>query len=484
MAGLGSAAARGATVTMAGQVGRIGIHVVSLVVLSRLLAPSDFGLVAMVVAVVGIGEVLRDFGLSHAAIQAPKLTRPQRDNLFWANTAFGLVMALVAAAIAPLLAQLYSDDRVSTIAIVLSLTFVINGLAAQYRADLNRSMRFVALMVLELTASALGVAVAIVGALAGFGYWALVAQLVTVPTAALLISAALCRWIPRLPQRHVGTKHYLTFGTNLVGTQLLAYVTQNVDRVVIGASFGSTATGLYNRGFELLMAPLRQVQAPSTRVALPVLSRLQSEPERFNAFLLRGQVVLLGLISALFALAAAQAEPLVIWSLGPQWPEVVPIFQILCLAGLGQAAHYATYWAFLAKGLTKSMLRYALVARPLGAVIIASGALFGVHGVAAAFSISTITTWLIGLWWVGRASPDLPVRHMLMNALRIISVYMVCGAASWWASQAHGEPVSVAAVAIGTAAFLGGVAVFALIWPAFRRDLLQLLSFPKLLRSR
>lgn len=481
---MSSSAARGAAVTMVGQVGRIGIQLISLIILSRLLVPADFGLLAMVVAVIGIGEVLRDFGLSAAAIQAPELTRQQRDNLFWVNTALGVVFGALIIAISPLLTLLYSDDRVQLIAVALSVTFLINGLSAQYRADLIRNLRFTALVALELTSAVVGVITGIVGAIAGLGYWALVAQQIMIPTVGLILGVILCAWIPRLPRRRVGMRRFFAFGSHLVGSQLLSYVTQNVDSVVVGANFGSASLGLYSRAFELLMAPLRQIQAPSTRVAMPILSKLQFEPARFNSYLLRGQVVLLGLISSIFALAAAQAEPLVTWLLGPQWPGVVPIFQIFCLAGLAQAAHYATYWAFVAKGLTASMLRYSLVARPLGAVIIIAGVPFGVLGVAAAYSLSTVTTWLIGLRWVGRAAPDLPIGRMFLNGLRTIGAYGLCGIASWFASQATGHPVSLVAVLIGVVAFVGSVAFIAFIWPAFRRDVQGLLSFPRLLRRR
>ena len=100
---LGRRAARGALVTLTGQAARILIQLTSVVVLARLLDPRDYGVLAMVLAVVGVGEIFRDFGLSSAAVQAKDLTLHQRDNLFWINTAIGVVLAvLVFAAAGPL----------------------------------------------------------------------------------------------------------------------------------------------------------------------------------------------------------------------------------------------------------------------------------------------------------------------------------------------------------------------------------------------
>ena len=99
--GLGARAARGALVTGGSQAVRLAVQVLSVVVLARFLSPSDYGLVAMVLAVIGVGEILRELGLSPAAVQAPTLSRAQRDNLFWLNTAAGLLLSCAAAAAAP-----------------------------------------------------------------------------------------------------------------------------------------------------------------------------------------------------------------------------------------------------------------------------------------------------------------------------------------------------------------------------------------------
>ncbi|HEX2083580.1 MAG TPA: oligosaccharide flippase family protein, partial [Xanthomonadaceae bacterium] len=92
---LGRIAAGGALVTMGGQLLKIAVQFGGVVLLARLLTPRDYGLVTMVLAIVCVGEVLRDFGLSSAAIQARHLSRAQRDNLFWINTAIGCVLAAV-----------------------------------------------------------------------------------------------------------------------------------------------------------------------------------------------------------------------------------------------------------------------------------------------------------------------------------------------------------------------------------------------------
>src|SRR4051794_29638537 len=133
---LGRVAARGAGITLAGQGVRILLQLASVTVLARLLGPEDYGLLAVGLIVVGIGEVFRDMGLSTAAIRAPELTVPQRDGLFWLNSAAGLILAVLALVAAGPVAAAFGQPELESIVRILSLTFVLNGLTAQFRAGL------------------------------------------------------------------------------------------------------------------------------------------------------------------------------------------------------------------------------------------------------------------------------------------------------------------------------------------------------------
>ncbi|MDQ1733125.1 MAG: hypothetical protein QOK10_3284, partial [Pseudonocardiales bacterium] len=279
--GLGRIAARGAAVTMGGQGVRMVIQIASVIILAKLLTPHDYGVVAMVLAVAGIADIFRDFGLSSAAVQAKSLSHAQRNNLFWLNSALGLLLCLIVAAGSPLIASFYHEREVRGIALALSLTFLLNGLATQFRADLDRHLRFGQLALVDIGTQVAGLVVGVVLAVNGAGYWALVAQQLLNSALTLAAVAILAGWLPRRPTRNAEMSGLLRFGWHLVGTQLIGYATNNVDSVVIGHRFGAAPLGFYNRAFQLLMAPLTQVRAPTTTVALPVLSRIESDNKRY-----------------------------------------------------------------------------------------------------------------------------------------------------------------------------------------------------------
>ncbi|MCV2395814.1 oligosaccharide flippase family protein [Actinotalea sp. M2MS4P-6] len=198
---LSHTAARGAMITLTGQGARMALQILSVAVLARLLAPEDYGLLAMVTVIVGVGEIFRDFGLSSAAIQAPDLSKAQRSNLFWINAGIGVLLAGIVIASSGLIATLYGRDELATLAKVLSVTFVFNGLATQYRADLVRGLRFAWTAAAELAAPAVALVTAVLAALAGWGYWALVAQNVAQSLTLLIGYVIGGRWLPGLPRR-------------------------------------------------------------------------------------------------------------------------------------------------------------------------------------------------------------------------------------------------------------------------------------------
>lgn len=480
--GLGGVAARGAGITLAGQGARILLQFASVVVLARLLSPRDYGLMAVGLVIVGMGEVVRDLGLSTAAIRAPELTSRQRDGLFWVSTAAGLVLAAVVAAGAGLVAELFAQPELVPVSRALALTFVLNGLAAQYRAGLSRDLRFGAVAGADTLAQLLALAVAVGTAVAGAGYWALVFQQLTVGTVSLICVVALARWLPGRPRRGAGLGPFLRFGGGLTGTQIVYYVGNNVDTMVLGLWAGPTALGVYSRGFQLLMTPLNQLRTPATTVAVPVLSRLQSDPDRFGEYLRRAQLTLGIPIVMAMALIAGAAGPIVDIVLGERWGDVAPVLALLAVAGGAQTLSFVGFWVYLSRGLSSALLRYTLVTLGLKAVCIAVGARFGVVGVATGYAAAALLEWPLSLWWLSRLTV-IPVRALLLGALRITGCAVGVGASSFIVTHLTATWPSAGQLAAGLSA---GVAAYCLatLVPAVRADVAGVLSWGRQMIGR
>ncbi|MFF1574414.1 lipopolysaccharide biosynthesis protein [Leifsonia sp. NPDC058292] len=480
---LGAQAARGAAVTLAAQGGKVLVQVVSVVVLARLLSPHDYGLIAMVLAIIGVGELFRDFGLSSAAIQATTVTRGQRDNLFWVNAAIGAVLSVVVFIGAGLIAAAFGQPELVPISHALALTFLINGLGTQYRADLVRRLKFSSVAAADILAPFIALIVAICGALLGWGYWALVAQQLSQATILLVVLVIAARWIPGLPKRHESIRGFIRFGWNMLASQLVSYVSNNVDNVLVGVRFGTISLGLYSRAFQLLMTPLNQVRIPLTTVALPVFSRLKDERDRFADWLCRGQVALGYTIVAGLALVAGAAEPLTAVLLGPQWLEAAPVLRLFAVAGIFQILAFVGYWVYVSRALTGELLRYSLVSAAIKIVCIGIGSFGGVLGVAIAYAIAPAVSWPISLWWLSRHT-DVPTARLYAGASRILALAAVAagaaGGATWLAASLPDLVQVVAALVAALAIY----AVAALLFRPVRRDLASVLAAARLIRQR
>ncbi|WP_292653066.1 lipopolysaccharide biosynthesis protein [Nocardioides sp.] len=468
---MGRSAARGGMVVLGGQGVRILVQIASVVVLSRMLGPRDYGLVAMVLAVVAVAEIFRDLGLSTAAIQAKELSREQQTNLWWLNTGLGFGFALLAIAAAPLVAALYGEPALTMLTVAMAGMFVLNGMAAQYRADLTRRMLFTRLAFAEVAAPVLALGVAAYAAANGAGYWALAVQQLIQSAVVLVVAGGFAGWLPGRPRRGVEMGGFLRFGWSLAGTQLINYAASNIDSVLIGTRLGAQELGTYNRAWQLLMTPLGQLRSPTTTVALPVLSRIRDDPALTQRFVQRGQIALGYSLGAGLGLVAGAAVPVCALLLGPGW-DVAGVFALLACAGLFQTLAYVGYWVYLAHGLTTELRHYTLVASALKVVCVVIGVQYGITGVAVGYATAHLLEWPLSLWWISRRT-QLRVGPLYLGAARILLVAGAVAAAAYATAQALDEQHPGVTVPVCVVA---GAAAYALllIVPPVRRDVMSL----------
>jgi O-antigen/teichoic acid export membrane protein len=412
---------RGAATTLVGQGLRFATQFAAVAVLSRLLPPTDFGTFSMVMSIVGIAAVFGDFGLSLASIQAQDINDKQRANLFWMNVAIGVVASGAVFFCAPLIAVFYGKPSLVPIAQWTAVVFLVNALTPQFRAEATRRLRFVWLSTADVSAQLGGFAVAVVMALAGMGYWALVGQQIAIAVITLIVTASGSSWLPTLPSRRVPMGALYRFGANTFGVQIVNYFTGNVDNIVVGRDSGATQLGYYSRAFQLFQLPLQQIASPMSRVALPILSRLNGTAD-YEVYVQKIQLILTYTFGGAFFVLIATTSPFIDIVLGHQWAPVKPLFSILAAGGVFQALGYVYYWVFVSSAQTGVQLRYGLIARAIMVAIIIGGGFFGAVGVATAVAVGQTLVWLI---YTVFAIPKVGISStaLVATALRPIAVF-------------------------------------------------------------
>jgi O-antigen/teichoic acid export membrane protein len=392
---LKQSAVRGAIVTLIGQWAKFAIQICSIIVLSRVLPSTDFGLVSMATAITNIANLLGDFGLSTASVQAQDATHRETSNLFWLNVVLGCVFSAAVYAVAPLIALFYHQVDLVRVVHWISIVFFLNAAAAQFRAECQRRLRFRPLALCDVVSMAVGTGVAIILAVQDAGYMALVAQPIVATATLLVMLIAVARWLP-LPPTYTTVRRFIRFGANNLGVQLINYTSGNIDTILVGKFWGSVDAGLYSRAFQLLMLPIQQIVGPMTRVALPVLSRLESQTE-FRRYFLRSQLALGYITVGVLSLAAVFCFPAFQILLGPSWQGVKVLFLVLIAGGVFELFAYPFSWIYLSRAATGRLLKVTLWTRPIMIILIGIGAIWGPLGVSIAVSVGFFFNWLAQL---------------------------------------------------------------------------------------
>jgi len=429
--GVAGRAIRGGAFTVGSQASQFVIGLLATMVMARLLTPRDYGLIGMVTVVTGFLTIFKDIGLSRATIQRNVLTHDEASSLFWINGAVGVGIALLTAAIAPVIARFYGEPRLTNITIALACGFLVSGFSVQHQALLRRRMRFGILAANDVFSVTLASVVGITMAFERMSYWAIVGNQLTFTISGAVLAWTVCRWRPSLPKRSTPVREMLAFGGNITGFTVLNYFSRNTDDLLIGRFWGSQQLGLYAKAYQLLLFPLNQINLPIGGVAVPTLSRLVDEPERYRAAFARtlDKIVLITMPLVVFLMVCS--DWLIAVVLGSQWVGAAKIFMWLAIAGFVQPIGYTTGWLFTSQNRTGELLRWGVMSSVLAVGSIAAGVHWGAEGVAKSYGLtSALITTPLNLWWVGRRGPVRTWDFYKTSAPFAISA-IIAGGAVW-----------------------------------------------------
>jgi O-antigen/teichoic acid export membrane protein len=431
-------AVRGTLARVCAQSANLALRVGSLAVLARLLDPKDFGLVGMVAALTGILSLFRDFGLSAASVQHASVTEEQTSTLFWINVLVGALLSVATAVSAPIVASFYHEPRLYWVTIAMASTFLFNALGIQHSARLQRELRFTALSIIDTGSWVAGTALAIGGAKAGWGYWALVAMAVAAPLSATIAFWVATAWVPRLPSRTAGIGSMIRFGGTLTINGIVVYIGSNFEKVLLGRYWGADAIGIYGRAYQLIRIPTDTLTGAIGEVAFSALSRLQDEKARLRSYFLKGYSLVLALTLPATVACGVFAPDLIGFVLGPKWKEAAPIFRILTPTILVFALANPLAWLLTAIGMVMRGVKMSLVIAPLMIGSYFIGLPYGPKGVAFAYS-TVMVLWLVPvtLWSVHGTAVSF--KDIVDTASRPLIASVVAGTIAFAACSVFGR---------------------------------------------
>jgi O-antigen/teichoic acid export membrane protein len=422
-------AVRSAGVTVISQGVVFAIQMIATVVLARLLAPADFGVVTMVTTfsllIMGFGQN----GYSEAVIQREDIDQSLASNLFWINVSTGLLLTVCFAASGSLIARFYGDPRVAHIAIGMSLTILLNSTSVLHLALLKRALHFSVTSANDIFSSTVSVATMILLAWRGWGYWALVAGAVIRLFIQSVGAWYLCRWIPSLPRRRTGTASIVKFALNVYGRFSFNYFTRNTDNLLVGWRFGPSSLGFYKKAYDLFLLPANQLSAPVSDVVLSTLSRLERGSAQYKRYFLNGLSILAFVGMGAGAVLTLVGKDLIRVLLGSKWEAAGQIFTFFG-PGIGIMLIYTTSGVIhLSIGRADRWLRWVVVEFSVTVLLFLVGLHWGPAGVAAAWTASFWILTIPAFWYAGRPI-NFRVAPVVATVWRYVLASLLAGCAS------------------------------------------------------
>jgi O-antigen/teichoic acid export membrane protein len=453
-------------------IGTMAGRMTFVVVLMRLLGPENFGIVAQATVYITIATIFLNLGLPVTLIQRKNLDRAGIGTALTLTIASALALGLVTVVAAPLLASFFQTEELTHVLRVISISLVLKGLAVVPTAMLAREMRFRALGMAEILSTAISGGIAVVAAVNGASYWALVIQILLLDTLYLALVLGPAR-LP-LPTWSGGAARGLwSFSSRMMGSDIINYLSNNGEKVLIARFLGATPLALYGLAGRVLVVPIETLGKTADRVILPMFSRLQDDGQRVARYFLEASASVALFASppmTLVILCAPLAVPI---AFGDAWDAAVLPLQLLAAHGIFFLLIALTNPVVQAAGRADWEFRWSLFTTVIALATFVVGLQWGIAGVAACFLVQGALLNPIRFVMVQRLIP-LSVRAYLRQlAPAATSTAALVGAwlvvATMLQGAASDLAVLVAASLAGLVAFL--VSMRALWWADLRRQI-------------
>lgn len=385
--------------------------------LAALLAPSDFGLVAMAGAWLAVLNAFGETGFGAAVIQRDQLRSEHLTSTFGINLVVGAGLTVLGIALSWPAAAVFRTPGLQPVMAVLSLGFLVRAFGLTQTALAQRELQFRALALRDLVASIGGGCAGITMALAGFGVWSLVAMTLVNAVLGTVLLWRLGRWRPgRLAISRSAAADLWPYGSQILGFNLLKAVAQNTDRFIIGLVLGVHSAGVYTFASRAVIFPVTTLVGAIGTYLFPRISRVQGDSAAVRSVYRAVLIAILNVVLPALA-AVAVLAPVFVPLLGQRWVEAVRIIQLLTLAALAQAVIAPVGQLMKGLGRPEWLVRWSVGFTLVTAVALGIGSKWGLPGTSFAYVLVHLASLPVILL-IGRRLTGVGVTELLQVAWR------------------------------------------------------------------
>jgi teichuronic acid exporter len=382
--------------------GNQGVSFLVSIILTRLLLPTEFGLIAMLSIFMGLGAALINGGLTQSLIRTQDIGEEDFATVFYFNLGGSILIYVIIFLCAPLIASFYNQELLTLIVRVYAITFVINAFGAIQLTRLNRKMDFKTQMKISIPATILSGITGISLAYMGFGVWSLVWSGIVQALAGTIQLWYWAKWKPLWVFSREKFNHHVHYGAKLMFSSILDIIFTNAYTIIIGKFFAPAQVGYYNRADTLQMLPVGNISSIVTKVSYPLFSSIQNDDIRLKSVYQRIMQMVIFLVAPTLILMAVLAEPLFRFLFTEKWLPAVPFFQILCMNGILYPIHSYNLQILNVKGRSDLFLRLEVIKKLLVVVVVVISFQYGIFGLLYGSVITSILCYFINTHYSGR----------------------------------------------------------------------------------
>lgn len=378
-----------------------GITFVVGIVLARLLSPEEYGMIGICLIFTTILNGIVDSGFSNAIIRKKEATNEDYNTMFITNMVVSIVLYALLYFSAPLISSFFQMELTSIVRVI-GLVLIINGLSLTQQTNLTKKIDFKTKTKASIVSAILSGVIGIGMAYAGFGVWALVAQLLSKQTVYTIALWILNRWMPNFHFSVESFKYMWGFGWKLLVSGLLDRLWAQMYQVVVGKFYNAATLGQYTRGREYANIFSANITSIVQRVTYPVLAEVQDEKERMVSAYRKVIKVTMFVTCVCMISLGAVAEPLIYCLIGEKWHQAATFLPLICISMSLYPLHAINLNMLQVQGRSDIFLYLEIVKKIIAIGPLCIGIFFDIYWMLTGSIVTGFICFFLNSYYTGR----------------------------------------------------------------------------------
>lgn len=378
------------------------VEIVSFSIMSRLLTQEDFGYYAAITAITSIFSAFSETGIGSAIIQRKEINKRFIDNAFTINLIFGTFLSLLLFSLSGVLANTVADSTMKVPLMLISVTLLFHCLTSVNVSQMKRKLQFLKVGIINLIAQLITITVAIVLAVKGFGYYAILTKAILNDVIVLVLSYILVQTRYSLALDKETFKSIFNFSGWLMASTLFRNLAHQVDRLLIPSLISVSALGAYNRPKEFVNNISTRLNGIFDTALFPVLSSIQDNRKKIVAAF-RRSFYYMNIFALLLTMGFVFNSELIIRIFfGKEWLNLNNLFVVVAATLLFNIDGRLADCYLRSLAMTKQQFFFRILETVIASVAVIVGYKWGVMGVAVSVMVTNVFVKLYKILFVAR----------------------------------------------------------------------------------